>query len=115
LHVMCARKLSKETREDGGTIDEKIEKADLPDQTATRTLRMQLPWRDWVVRDLLRYWYALLAMALDVFLALTLLQAFNLRDLLGIMMLMVLVSALIILEVMIYRRIWPGGIFFKGR
>lgn len=110
---MCARKLSRENREDGSAIDEKIEAADVADQTASRMLRMQLPWKDWIIRDFFRYWYALLALTLNIFLTLTLLQAYNIRDLLGIMEILILMLALIILEIMIYLKIWPGGIFLK--
>jgi len=113
LHVMCARKLSREAEEGRSDIDEKIRMADVPDQAASRMLRMELPWRDWVIRDLLRYWYALLVLAADAFLVLTLLYTFNIRDILGIMALLILVAALVALEVRIYRWIWPGGIFFK--
>lgn len=112
---MCAKKLPRPPPEKRGEIDERIRTAEMDDDTAVRLLRRDLSWRAWVLRDFLRYWYGAGAFALDAFLIIWIYQNYSVRDITGITGLILLAFALAILEAFLYRRIWPGGIFFKDR
>ena len=111
--AMCAKKLPRPPPERKREIDDRIKTSNIDDETAVRLLRRDLSWRDWVLRDFLRYWYGAGAFTLDAFLIVWIHQDYRVRDIIGITGLIILAFTLAILEVFLYRRIWPGGIFFK--
>ncbi len=76
---------------------------------AMRTLRNQLPWKDWLVVDFLRYWYAIGVMALIVFILLGLRMQYHVADPLGILALLILGIVIAILGFLGYRKLWPEG------
>lgn len=94
-------------------IQNRIEKTDIDKETAVRILRSELSWKDWILQDWLRYWYGVGALALDVFIVLWLLLSFNLRDILGILMMLVMLAILVVVEIKGYRLLWPGGVLSR--
>ena len=86
-----------------------IEESDMDHSTAMRTLRNQLPWKDWLIVDFLRYWYLIGVMALIVLLVLSLAMEFGVSDLLGRLELFVLAVVIAILGFLGYRILWPEG------
>lgn len=81
--------------------------------TAMRTLRNELPWKDWLIVDFLRYWYAIAVIALIVFLILSLARQYHVADVLGIAELFFVAVIVAVLGFLGYRLIWPEGGFTK--
>lgn len=105
--------LSKKPKERMEDIEERINRDDIDNDVALRILRAKLTWRDWILHDWLRYWYGVGAMALNVFLLLWLLQSFQIRDILGISLLLVVTVILASMEFVGYRLLWSGGVLSR--
>jgi hypothetical protein len=86
-----------------------IEKANMDTPQALRTLRSELPWRDWILIDFLRYWYIIGVLALVVFLTLGVAEAYHVRDPLGVIILAVVGATVAGLGYLGYRVLWPQG------
>lgn len=84
-----------------------VEESDLDRDQVMRILRRDLPWKDWLVSDYLRYWYAVGSLALDAFLLMGLADRYHMRDPLGLAMLAGVGLALVASEVAGYMVIWP--------
>ena len=79
----------------------------MSEEEITRILRAKMPWWDWFVNDYARYWYVLGAIAFDAFLGFWLVQARNLTDALGIVLVMAVLVAIVAVEVFEFLRLWP--------
>lgn len=111
LHVMCARKLSsKDVKVENVTLDELVHDPGSDDEYTLRALRTHMSWSEWLRNDFFRYWYVIGVLALDIFLVLELGRSFSVHDSTGIILLIVLFSAVLIFTYFIYKRIWPEGI-----
>lgn len=123
-HAMCARKLrfseaptSYEIREQPKkeklSLNALLKDESIPDDQIVRILRVRMTWKDWVKFDFLRYWFAVGAMAFNTFLVLNLASAYNVSDLIGAALLVILFAGLGIAEYLLYRKLWPEGILTR--
>jgi hypothetical protein len=83
---------------------------ELSDADVTRLLRSNMSWRDWIRNDLLRYFYAIVAFAFDIFLILEIARKNAVDDSLGLILLAGTFILLFVLEFLLYKEIWPHGI-----
>ncbi len=86
-----------------------IEENDMDPSSAMRILRNELPWKEWLVVDFLRYWYAIGVMVLIVFLVLGLAMEYRVSDFLGVLELFLLGVMIAFLGILGYRKLWPEG------
>jgi hypothetical protein len=107
-----ARKIPKRSKEQ---LYEHIDGMDdLEDAQALKILRNELPWKDWVLTDFLRYWYWLGVFAFEIFLVLELVRRYDVEDLRGRALLAALAVAIVALAIWAYRRIWVMGPFTRA-
>jgi hypothetical protein len=111
LHVMSDEEPRdvEDARKDKWRAELYADEADMDEEESARFLRAQMSWRDWVIYDFLRYWYAAGAFALVCFLALELanwLEPVGAVDAVAITLALV---GLIVLEGLGYFAIWPRG------
>ena len=113
MPAMCARRLEKSQRTDEPVpprkVDDVVHDPSLEDEAALRLLRKNLTWKDWIVRDFLRYWYWLGAVAFDAFIPWAAWDYFGLWEGYGIVLFLVLLLVLFSLELALYFRLWPEG------
>lgn len=110
MHAMSAEKQStKAGRRPKEEVYARIDEAHAEPATAMRALRSELPWRDWLVTDFLRYWYLVGVLALLVFVTLGIAQMYHVRDLLGDAALGVMAVVTLVLGYIGYRVLWPQG------
>lgn len=86
----------------------------MDDETTLRVMRNRMTWREWVLYDFLRYWYGLGAMTLVAFSTTYIAWQYHVRDPIGLAALGIGAFALVVLEFLLYREIWPQGPFTKG-
>jgi len=114
LHVMCAKIVPKKTeRERRDEVLRSIEDPRMDDSEAVRVLRKHLTWKDWLVSDLLRYWYGIGVLAAFVFTVLGLAEAFHVRDTVGVFFVLACGVFVLVLGFYGYRLLWPEGILTK--
>ncbi len=114
MHVMCAKMVAKKTeRERRDEVLRSIEDPRMDDSEAVRVLRKHLAWKDWLVSDLLRYWYGVGVFAAFVFAVLGLIDALHVRDAVGAFFVLACGAFVIALGLYGYRRLWPEGILTK--
>jgi len=108
---MCARRLQRSSgravQRKRDEIREQDEDQNLSEDEITRIMRAKMPWWDWFVHDYARYWYVLGAISLDVFLVLSLVQAYNLTDALGLVSVIAVLAAILAVEILGFLRLWP--------
>jgi hypothetical protein len=86
----------------------------MDDEITLRILRSRMTWKEWVLYDFLRYWYGIGALALLCFSVTYISWRYHVHDVAGLAVLAVGAVVLIVLEVLLYRAIWPGGAFTVG-
>jgi len=106
LHVMSDERTDKDRKAD---IYRHIEDTDMDTPMAMRTLRRELPWKDWLLVDFLRYWYLIGVLVLEGFVLLTVAFAYNVDDGLGIFLLLLLAIGILYLAYRGYAFLWPEG------
>lgn len=111
---MCAKKLMTRQEAVDRRQTEVVDDGLMDDEIALRIMRGKMTWREWVLYDFLRYWYGLAAMTLVAFLTTYVAWRYHVRDVLGLAALALGAFALIVLEFLLYRTIWPQGAFTKG-
>ncbi len=114
MHVMSADTQKTPRKRTAEEVYRHIEEWDMDHEPALRTLRNQLPWKDWLVVDFLRYWYGIGVIALVVFMVLGLAMQYNVSDLIGVLELFVLAVAMAILGFLGYMILWPEGGLTRG-
>lgn len=126
-HAMCAKKIrysdviaSQEHKEDAAdgknlSTEEILKDESISDDQALRILRARMSWKDWARYDYARYWFAVVSFAFNSFLVLGIAYAYHVADIIGTILLALAFAGLCILELFIYRRIWPEGILTKRR
>ncbi len=90
---------------DDGQMDEEI---------TLRILRGRMTWKEWFLYDLLRYWYGLGALTLVAFSITYVSWKYHVKDFTGLAVLAIAGFALIVLEFLLYRAMWPKGAFTEG-
>ena len=114
MHVMCAKIVEKKTeRERRDEVLRSIEDPGMDDSQAVRVLRKHLDWKDWLVSDLLRYWYGVGVFAAFAFTVLGLIDAFHVRDAVGAFFVLACGVLVLALGAYGYRLLWPEGILTK--
>jgi len=106
LHVMSDERTNKDRKAD---IYRHIVETDMDSSMAMRTLRKELPWKDWLLVDFLRYWYLIGVLVLEGFVLLSVAFAYNVDDGLGIFLLLLLAVAILYLAYRGYVFLWPEG------
>jgi len=110
---MCAHRQressSKGRRAEPSDVDEIVKDPSVEDEAALRLLRKKLTWKDWVLRDFLRYWYWLGAVVIDVFIPWGVGDYFDLWQGSRVAVVLLLVVLLFMGERALYFRIWPEG------
>ena len=86
----------------------------MDEEETARFLRSSLRWKDWVLYDYLRYWYAAGALLLDGLLLLTMSDGLTPIDALDTLAILVTCLGLVLLEAFVYVLIWPRGLFTDG-
>jgi hypothetical protein len=86
-----------------------IQNPEFDSARALRKLRNELPWKDWLMVDFLRYWYIIGALALEGFLTLELARIYHVKDVLGILSLGFIALAVGIIAYVGYSILWPSG------
>jgi hypothetical protein len=109
LHVMSAETRKGARKPMPEEVYRHIEESDMDHKAAMRTLRNQLPWKDWLVVDFLRYWYATGVLALLVFTVLGLASEYGVSDLRGVLELLAIAVVIAALGILGYRALWPHG------
>jgi len=108
---MCARKLSsKDVKLENVTLDDLVHDPGADDELTFRALRANMSWSQWLRNDFFRYWYVVGVLALDFFLVFELGRSFNIHDSIGIILLVIVFSAILISAYFLYKRLWPEGI-----
>ena len=113
MHVMSdedqpRRKTARPTKEQ---LELYTVEADMDEEETARFLRSSLPWKDWLLYDYLRYWYAGGAILLDGLLLLTVSDALSPIDWLDGLAIAATGLGLVFLEALGYILIWPRGLF----
>ena len=116
MHVMSdedrpRKKTEKPTKEQ---LELYTVEAGMDEEETARFLRSSLRWKDWVVYDYLRYWYAAGALLLDGLLLLTMADGLSPIDGLDGLAIAVTCLGLVLLEAFVYLLIWPRGLFTDG-
>lgn len=111
MHVMSDEgpRDDEDARKDKWRVDLYADEADMDEEESARFLRAQMSWRDWVIYDFLRYWYAAGAFALVCFLALGLANLLEPVGTLEVVAITLALVGMIALEVLGYMAIWPEG------
>lgn len=91
-----------------------IQETEMEDTQALKVLRNELPWKDWILTDFLRYWYWLGVFALDIFLVLELTRRYHVDDALGAALLAAVFLAIAGIAFMGYHKVWIEGPFTKA-
>jgi len=108
---MCAKKLSsKELPPKEVSIGDVLKDPAVDDEQAIRSLRGTMDWGEWLRNDFLRYFYVVLALAIDVFIALEIGKDFNVHDTAGSFALILLFIIGLVAIYLGYRLLWPEGI-----
>lgn len=111
LHVMCARKLSsKEAQIENVTLDDLVHNPESDDELTVRALRAGMSWGEWLRNDFFRYWFIVGVLAVDILLVLELRRSFNVNDSIGVILLIIIFSAILVSAYFLFRRLWPEGI-----
>ncbi|MEM2838967.1 MAG: hypothetical protein QW505_01325 [Thermoplasmata archaeon] len=122
---MCAKKIRysdvivsqeiKESAMEGRNLptEDLLRDESISDEQALRILRARMSWKDWVRYDFARYWFAVASFALNSFVVLGIAYAYHVSDIIGAILLALAFAGLCILEVSLYRKIWPEGILTK--
>ena len=108
---MCAKKLP--SHDNPPAYEEHrpdLNNEELSDTEVVRLLRSNMPWRDWIFNDLLRYFYGIGAFAFNIFVILEIARINNIGDSGGILLLSLAFILLLVFEFLLYKRIWPQGI-----
>lgn len=84
--------------------------AEMDEEETARFLRSSLSWKDWVLYDYARYWYAAGALLLDGILLLTLADGLTPIDWLDGIAITLACAGLVLLEAFLYVLIWPRGL-----
>lgn len=114
MHVMCAKIVPRKTeRERRDEVLRSIEDPRMDDSEAVRVLRKHLTWTDWLMSDLLRYWYGIGVLAAFVFTLLGLAETFHVRDTVGVFFVLACGVFVLVLGFYGYRLLWPEGILTK--
>lgn len=79
-----------------------------------RVRRERMSWSEWARKDLLRYWYWLVTLALVAFGLMQISWTYHVRDAAGVSALAILGFAQIVVIFYVYRFIWPEGAFTEG-
>lgn len=116
LHVMSDKnpprqRTAKPTKEQ---LELYTVEAAMDEEETARFLRSSLRWKDWVLYDYLRYWYAAGALLLDGLLLLTMSDGLSPIDGLDGLAIAVTSLGLVLLEAFVYIMIWPRGLFTDG-
>lgn len=114
---MCAKKVL-----DGGTVDsstpltdeEEQREDELDFEAALKIHRKKMTWREWVIYDFLRYWYWVGAIALVAFFVTQITWMYHVKDILGLSAIAIVALAMVVLEALAYRGIWPEGAYTEG-
>jgi len=108
---MCAKKLP--SHDNPPAYEEHrpdLNNEELSDTEVVRLLRSNMPWRDWIFNDLLRYFYGIGAFAFNIFVILEIARINDIGDSVGILLLSLAFILLLVFEFLLYKRIWPQGI-----
>ena len=108
---MCAKKLSsKEIPAGKVPLEEVLKDPGVDDEHAIRALRTSMSWGEWLRNDFLRYFYIVITLAVDTFVSLELGMIYNIHDLAGSIILIVLFVIGLIVTYIGYAMLWPEGI-----
>ena len=113
MHVMSdedqpSRKTARPTKDQ---LELYTVEADMDEEETARYLRSSLRWKDWLIYDYLRYWYAAGALLLDGLLLLTMSDGLSPIDWLDGFAIAATGLGLLLLEALGYVLIWPRGLF----
>ncbi len=110
-HVMSDEDSEKgSSRERKQKLYDHIESTQMDSSRAMRTLRKELPWKDWFLIDFLRYWYWIGILFLEV-VVLSFAIMFHVHDILGILAFIAISIGVLYLGYRGYVLIWPLGGF----
>jgi len=113
LHVMSAELPAKRPKRPKAEIYKQLEDNEMERMQAMRNLRRELPWKDWLLLDFLRYWYWLAIVTLEAFLILSLIGTYHVKDILGDFLLVAIAALITGLGYFGYRILWPQGGFTR--
>jgi hypothetical protein len=87
---------------------------DLSEERELRILRNTMTWKEWVLYDFLRYWYAIGTLGLVGLLLAQIAYRYHVRDATGLALLALVGFTMVVLLFYAYRFIWPQGAFTEG-
>lgn len=105
---------AKKTRRTMDEVYTHISETEMESTQALKVLRNELPWKDWLLTDFLRYWYWLGVFALDIFITLESARRFHVNDVLGRVVLAVVFLAVAAVAFLAYHEIWIEGPFTRS-